>query len=191
MSNNVRCVDTQRVENADQIGDRVLQGICGHSFRAIGAPEATLVRCDGAEAIRNKKWNLVAPKIRRVRPPMQREHRLTATVIFYMKANAVSRNMMLRMPRRQWTGWNQQTFAFKTFAKRCFCEGRSGCQYAAKPDNERTTGIDGFLFTVIVHMPFSIEWKIRFLSHCARLSKIPEYNPPLNWRSVSTTVHAH
>ena len=70
VSNNVGCVDTQRVENADQIGDRVLQGICGHSFRAIGAPEATLARCDGAEAIRDKEWNLVAPKIGRVRPPI-------------------------------------------------------------------------------------------------------------------------
>jgi hypothetical protein len=65
------------------------------------------------------------------------------------------------------------------------------CQYAAKPDNERTTGIDGFLFTVIIHTPLSIKWKIRFLSDCARLSKIPEYNPLLNWRSASTTVHDH
>jgi hypothetical protein len=64
------------------------------------------------------------------------EHRLTAAVVFYMKGNAVSRNMMLRIPRRRWTRWNQLTFAFKTSAKRCFCEGSSGCQYAAKPDNE-------------------------------------------------------
>src|ERR1700675_749008 len=76
-----------------------------------------------------------------------------------MKGNAASRNVMLRIPRRRWTCWNQQTFAFKTSAKRCFCEGSSGCQYAAKPDNERMTGIDGFLFTVIVHMPISIKWK--------------------------------
>jgi hypothetical protein len=43
---------------ADQIGDRVMQGICGHPFRAIGAPEAT--RCDSADAIREKEWNLDA-----------------------------------------------------------------------------------------------------------------------------------
>src|SRR5713101_2767614 len=108
-----------------------------------------------------------------------------------MKGNAVSRNMVLLIPRRRWTCWNQQTFAFKTSAKRCFCEGSSGCQYSAKPGNERTTGIDGFLFTVIVHMPFSIKWKIRFLRDCTPLSKIREYNPLLNWRSVSTTVHDH
>jgi len=78
-----------------------------------------------------------------------------------MKGNAVSRNTMLRIPRSRWTRWNQLTFTFKTSAKRCFCEGSSGCQYAAKPGNERTTGIDGFLFTVIVHMPFSIKSKIR------------------------------
>src|ERR1700675_82644 len=108
-----------------------------------------------------------------------------------MKGNAVSRNMTLRIPSRRWTCWNQLTFAFKTSAKRCFCEGSSGCQSAAKPDNERTTGIDGFLFAVIVHMPFSIQWKIRFLRDCTRLSKILEYNPLRNWRSVSTTVHDH
>jgi hypothetical protein len=68
---------------------------------------------------------------------------------------------MLRIPKSRWTRWNQLTFTFKTSAKRCFCEGSSGCQYAAKPGNERTTGIDGFFFTVIVHMPFSIKWKIR------------------------------
>src|SRR5580704_13583362 len=81
---------------------------------------------------------------------------------------------MLCIPRRRWTCWNLQTFAFKTSAKRCFCEGSSGRQYAAKPENERTTGIDGFLFTVIVHMPFSIKWRIRFLRDCTRLSKIPD-----------------
>src|ERR1700733_1674445 len=159
VSNNVRRVDTKRVENAKYIRDRVLQGIRGYSFRAIGAPEATLIRRDGAEAIREKEWNLVAPKVRRVRPPMEQEHRLTAAVVFYMKGNAVSRNMMLRIPRHRWTCWNQQTFALKTSAERCFCEGSSGCQYAAKPCNERTTGIDGSLFTVIVHLPFSIKSK--------------------------------
>jgi hypothetical protein len=44
-------------------------------------------------------------------------HRLTAAVVFYMKGNAVSRNMVLRIPRRRWTCWNRQTFAFKTSAK--------------------------------------------------------------------------
>jgi hypothetical protein len=44
---------------------------------------------------------------------------------------------------------------------------------------------------VIIHTPLSIKWKIRFLSDCTRLSKIPEYNPLLSWRSVSTTVHDH
>jgi hypothetical protein len=95
-----------------------------------------------------------------------------------MKGDAVSLNMMLCIPRGRWTCWNQLTFLFKTSAKRCFCGGSSGCQYAAKPGNERTPGIDGFLFTVIVHVPFFIKWKIRFLRDCTRLSKIPEYNPP-------------
>src|SRR5580658_6366208 len=76
-----------------------------------------------------------------------------------MKGNAVSRNMVLLIPRRRWTCWNQQTFAFRISAKRCFCEGTSGYPDAAEPDNERTTGIDGFLFTVIVHVPFSIKWE--------------------------------
>jgi hypothetical protein len=67
-----------------------------------------------------------------------------------MKGNAVSRNTMLRMPRSRWNCWNLQTFTFKISAKRCFCEGSSGWQNAAKPGNERTTTIDGFLFTVIV-----------------------------------------
>jgi hypothetical protein len=114
-----------------------------------------LVWCDGAEAIRDEEWNLVAPKIRRIRPPMKQDHRLTAAVVFYMKGNTASRNTMLRIPSRRWTCCNQRTFAFKTFAKRRFCEGSSGCQYAAKPGNERTAGIDGFLLIVIVHMPFS------------------------------------
>src|SRR5580693_5988789 len=96
-----------------------------------------------------------------------------------MKGSAASRNTMLRIPRRRWTCRNQLTFKFKTSAKRCFCEGSRGCQYAAKPGNERTTGIDGFLFTVIVHMPFSIKCKIRFLRDCKRLPKIPECNPRL------------
>jgi hypothetical protein len=71
--------------------------------------------------------------------------------------------MVLLILRRRWTRWNQQTFVFKACAKRCFCEASGGCQCAAKPGNERTTGIGGFLFTLIAHMPFSIEWKIRFL----------------------------
>jgi hypothetical protein len=147
----------------------------GHSFRAIGAPEATLIRRNGAEAIRDKEWNLVAPKVRRVRPPMEQEHRLPAAVVFYMKGNTVSRDMMLRMPRHRCTCCNQQTFAFKTSAERCFCEGSSGCQYAAKPCHERTTGIDGSLFTVIVHLPFSIKWKSDSLTlapHCQRFPQI-------------------
>src|SRR5260370_36745500 len=74
-----------------------------------------------------------------------------------MKGNAVSRNMMLRIPRLRWTCWNQQTFASKTFGKRCFCQGSGGNRCAPHPDNERTTGIDGFLFTVTVHMPSSIK----------------------------------
>src|SRR6476646_10896713 len=70
MSNDVRGVDTSRVENADCIGDRVQQGIRGHSFRTIGAPEATQVRREGAEPVRDEEWNLVAPKIGRIRQPM-------------------------------------------------------------------------------------------------------------------------
>ena len=46
VSHNVGRVDTERVENADHIRDRILQGIRGHSLRAIGAPEATQVRSD-------------------------------------------------------------------------------------------------------------------------------------------------
>ena len=63
VSDNVRHVDTERVENAEQIGNRVLPRICRQSFRTIGAPEPTQVRRDDAEAVRDKKWNLVAPQI--------------------------------------------------------------------------------------------------------------------------------
>src|SRR6266851_2022543 len=85
-------------------------------------------------------------------------------MVFYMKGNAVSRNMVLLIPRRRWSCWNQQTFAFKTSAKRCFREGSRGCQYAAKPDNERTTGIGGILFSVIVHMPSPSSGKYDFFA---------------------------
>ena len=67
-----------------------------------------------------------------------------------MKGNAVSQNMMLCIPRRRWTCWNQLTLAFKTFTKRGFCERSSGDQCAAKSENERATGIHWFLFTLIV-----------------------------------------
>jgi hypothetical protein len=136
MGNDIGCVDSECVENAKRVSDRVLQGVCGHSFRAIGAPESTLVGRDGAEAVRDKEWNLAAPKIRRVRPAMQQEHRLTAAVVFNMKGNAISRNMMLRVPRRRWTCWNQRALAFTTFAKRYLCQGSSGGQYAAEPGKE-------------------------------------------------------
>ena len=154
MGNDIGCVDSECVENAKRISDRVLQGVCGHFLRAIGAPESTLVRCDGAEAVPDKEWNLVAPKIRRVRPPMQQEHRPTAAVVFNMKGNAIARNMMLRVARRRWTCWNRQAVAFTTFANRYLCQGSSGGQYAAKPGKERATRIQGFSFTVTVHMPF-------------------------------------
>src|SRR5580698_1064960 len=94
-----------------------------------------------------------------------------------MKGNAVSRNMMLRISRRRWTCRKHLTFTFKTSAKRCFCEGSSSCQYAAKPGNERTTGMDGFSLTVIVHMPFSIKWKIDFFAIAHDYQRFP--NTPL------------
>jgi hypothetical protein len=62
VSHNVGSVDTERVDNADHIRDRILQGIRGHSLRAVGAPEATQVRSDDAEALRDEEGNLVAPK---------------------------------------------------------------------------------------------------------------------------------
>jgi hypothetical protein len=67
---------------------------------------------------------------------MQQEHRPTAAVVFNMKGNAISRNMMLRVPRRRWTCWNQRALAFTTFAKRYLCQGSSGGQYAAEPGKE-------------------------------------------------------
>jgi hypothetical protein len=119
---------------------------------------------------------------------MEQDHCLAAALVFYMQGNPVSRNMMFRISRRRWTCRNQLTFTFKTSAKRGFWKGSSGCQYTTKPENERTTGIDGFLLTVIVHVPFFITWKIRFLRDCVRRSKIPEYNP---WRSCFNHVHDH
>ena len=49
VANDVRCVDTEPVKNADHIADRVLQRIRAHSFGAIGASEATQVRRDCVE----------------------------------------------------------------------------------------------------------------------------------------------
>jgi hypothetical protein len=46
--------DTGRVKDANYIADCVLQGICGHSFRAIGASKATQIRRDCAEAVRDE-----------------------------------------------------------------------------------------------------------------------------------------
>src|SRR6266446_3653805 len=89
VANDARCVDTERVKNADYIADRVLQGIRGYSFRAIGAPEATQVRRHCVEAIRDEEWDLVTPKIRRVRPPVEQEHLPTAAVVLHMNRNAV------------------------------------------------------------------------------------------------------
>jgi hypothetical protein len=85
---------------------------------------------------------------------MQQEHRPTAAVVFNTKANAISRNMMLRVPRRRCTCWNQQVLAFTTLAKRCLCQGSGGGQYTAKPAKERAPRIQGFSFTVTVHTPF-------------------------------------
>jgi hypothetical protein len=58
------------------------QGIRAYSFGAIGASEATRVRRDCAEAVIDEEWDLVAPEICRIRPPMEQEHRLTAVVVF-------------------------------------------------------------------------------------------------------------
>jgi hypothetical protein len=81
VAHDIRGVDTKRVENADYITDRVLNGIRSHSLRASGTPQATQVRRDYAEAVLDQKRDLVAPKIRRVRPPVEQEHRLTAAKI--------------------------------------------------------------------------------------------------------------
>src|SRR6202043_2046259 len=63
-----------------------LQNLC---FRAIGASEATQVRRDRVEAVIDEEWDLVAPEICRIRPPMEQEHRLTAAVVFHMNRNTV------------------------------------------------------------------------------------------------------
>src|SRR6202011_135743 len=89
VANDVRCLDTERVKNADHIAYCVLHGIRSHSFRAIGAPESTQVRRDCVEAVIDEEWDLVAPKICRVRPPVEQEHRPTAAVVLHMKRNAV------------------------------------------------------------------------------------------------------
>ena len=94
VANDVRCVDTERVKNADHIANRVLQGIRAYSFGAIGASEATQVRRDRVEAVIDEEWDLVAPEICRIRPPMEQEHRLTAAVVFHM--NRVSATSMIR-----------------------------------------------------------------------------------------------
>jgi hypothetical protein len=67
VANDVCCVDVERVKNADDIADRVLQGIRSYSLAFRGS-EATQVRRDCAEAVRDEEWDLVAPKICRVRP---------------------------------------------------------------------------------------------------------------------------
>jgi len=54
VANDVRRLDTGRVKDANYIADCVLQGICGHSFRAIGASQATQIRRDCAEAVRDE-----------------------------------------------------------------------------------------------------------------------------------------
>jgi hypothetical protein len=63
VANDVRCVDTERVENADHIAGSVLQGIRAYSFGAIGASESTQVRRDRMEAVIDEEWDLVAPEI--------------------------------------------------------------------------------------------------------------------------------
>jgi hypothetical protein len=54
VANDVRRLDTGRVKDANYIADCVLQGICGHSFWAIGASQATQIRRDCAEAVRDE-----------------------------------------------------------------------------------------------------------------------------------------
>jgi hypothetical protein len=81
VANDVRGFDVKRIKNADHITDYVMQGIRGYSFGAIGAPEATQVRCDYAEAVLDEKLDLIAPKVARVWPPVQQEHWSTTTKI--------------------------------------------------------------------------------------------------------------
>ena len=71
MANDVRCVDTERVKNANHNAYRVLQRIRADSFWAIAAPKATQVRRDRADALIDKERDLVAPKICGIRPPVK------------------------------------------------------------------------------------------------------------------------
>ena len=81
VANDVRCVDTERIKNTDRVAHRILQRIRADSFWAIGAPEAPQVRRDCAEAVIDQERDLVAPKIRGVRPSVEQELGLTAAVI--------------------------------------------------------------------------------------------------------------
>jgi hypothetical protein len=54
VANDVRRLDTGRVKDANYIADYVLQGICGHFLRTIGASQAAQIRRDCAEAVRDE-----------------------------------------------------------------------------------------------------------------------------------------
>jgi hypothetical protein len=85
VADDVCSLDPVRVKNADHVADRVLDGIRSYSFRAIGAAEATHVRRDYAKTVCHEERDLVAPKIRRIRPPVEQEHRPTFAVVLHMK----------------------------------------------------------------------------------------------------------
>jgi len=63
-------IDAERIGKREHVGDQRIGGIVGDILRPVGFAEATQVRRDGAEPVRDEEWNLVAPKIGRVRPPM-------------------------------------------------------------------------------------------------------------------------
>jgi hypothetical protein len=57
--------------------------------RAIGAPEATQVGCNGVEAVPDEERDLFPPEIGRIRPTMEQEYRPATAVVFNMNRNAV------------------------------------------------------------------------------------------------------
>jgi hypothetical protein len=51
VAQDARCSDTESIQNADHIGNHVLEGIGRYAFREIRASETTQVRGDCAEAV--------------------------------------------------------------------------------------------------------------------------------------------
>src|ERR1700691_922564 len=90
VSNNIRCADIERVKDTHHIGDGVLQQICGHSFRAIGATKAAEVGGNCMEAVRDEERHLFVPEVGRIRPPVQQEDRPATPLVLHMKRNSVN-----------------------------------------------------------------------------------------------------